>query len=181
MKFLKKLTDWKTWLFTILPIALIVAHFSIIFSILASNKYTTALVIIAMALLTVALLLMSGSQIFLRIREKHYLRPIIAVVFLLLSLGLQITAIVRVPDLIEKEQEKQRLHQILEDTPYDDPEYRERFDAWGNAVDRANDASTTLKWIVWGSYASWVFVALSAHTGKHETDEDKDKKEENQE
>ncbi|MGN0811993.1 MAG: hypothetical protein ACI4MQ_00585 [Candidatus Coproplasma sp.] len=178
MKFLKKLKDWKAWVFTILPYALIVAHFSIMISILASGKYTTALVITAMALLPVALLLMYGFQVFLRIREKRYLRSIIAVVFLLLSIGLQITAMVKLPDLIEKEQEKQRLHQIVEETPYDDPEYRQRFDAWGDAVDRAYDASTTLNWIMWGSYASWVFVALSVHSSKRDNDEDKDKKEE---
>lgn len=98
---------------------------------------------------------------------------------MLLFLGLQITALVRVPDLIEKVQEKQRLHQIVEETPDDAPEYRERFDAWSDAVDRANDASTTLNWITWGSYVAVVFVPISV--GKHTTKEDKDKNEEIQE
>lgn len=179
MKVLKKLKDWKVWVFTILPFALIAVWFTIIIVILASGKYTTALVITAMALLPVAVCLLFAQQVFLRIREKRYIRSVIAIVLLLLFLGLQITALVRVPDSIVKVQEKQRLHQIVEEIPYDAPEYRERFDAWNDAVDRAYDARTTLNWIAWGSYVAVVFITVSV--GKHTTKEDKDKNEETQE
>lgn len=57
--------------------------------------------------------------------------------------------------------------------------YRQRFDAWGDAVDRAYDASTTLNWITWGNYAAVAFVPISI--GKHTTEEDKDERVETQE
>ncbi|MGN1372914.1 MAG: hypothetical protein ACI4VK_02570 [Candidatus Coproplasma sp.] len=179
MKLLKKLRDWKVWVFTIFPIAMIVAWFAITITILASGKYTTALVLTAQALLPVAVLLMFGFQIFTRIREKSYLRSAIAIVLILLFSGLQITAFIKLPDLIEKEQEKQRLYQILEETPREDPDYWERHEEWNDAYNKAYDASSTLQWINLGSYAAIAFVPISV--GKRNHEEDKDEKQESQE
>ena len=75
MKFIQKISDWKTWLFTILPITLLVSSLSIAIYLCVKSWYNAPILICLEALFTIAFLLMDGyAFVFEPIRQKHYIR-----------------------------------------------------------------------------------------------------------
>lgn len=125
MKFLKKLTDWKVWLFIILPIVMIIAYIATGIYIYANSVYNIPLIIVTLALFPAACLLLFMHPHDLRIKQKHPRRSVASIAFMLCFLVLQITVIVMTPALVSTYQEEQQLYQTLQETSSDDAEFSE--------------------------------------------------------
>ena len=70
MKFLKKFTDWKVWLFIILPIVMIIAYIATGIYIYVNSVYNIPLIIVMLALFPAACLLLFMHPHGLRIKQK---------------------------------------------------------------------------------------------------------------
>lgn len=160
MIFIKKLSDWKVWLFTILPIILLGAWFVIMIICYAKSSHNAALIIGAQVLFPIAIILMNCNAIFVRIKQKLYIRVITSIALTLCFLGMQIATMVMLPELIEISQEEKNLYQSYKETSYDDPTYEERWDAWITANKKERDLGFTIQLLSSGSMIAVVFAVV---------------------
>lgn len=181
MRFLKKFTDWKVWLFIILPIVMIIAYIATGIYIYVNSVYNIPLIIVMLALFPAACLLLFMHPHGLRIKQKHPWRSVASIAFMLCFLVLQITVIVMTPALVSTYQEEQQLYQALQETSSDDAEFSERFDDWSSENKKANNARSTSQFVFYGSLWALTLSSLCAPYGKHDTNESKDNSKEMQE
>ena len=174
MRFLKKFTDWKVWLFIILPIVMIIAYIATGIYIYVNSVYNIALIIVTLALFPAACFLTFICPHDRRINQKHPWRSAASIAFMLCFLVLQITFIVMTPDLVSTYQEEQQLYQALQETSSDDEEFSERLHDWSSANKKTNNARSTWQFVFYGSLWALTLSSLCAPKGKHDTDESKD-------
>lgn len=172
MRFLKKLTDWKTWVFTILPLILFAIFFALLIYAYKKSPYNAPLIISAMTLLPTALILINAYPISLRIKQKHYIRGLASIAFILLFLGLQIVSMVMLPKLIETSQNEQNAYQNLLDTSFDDENRSKLWDAWEAANEKAHDIDFKMEFLYLGSMVALAFAEIICPSRKRKTDED---------
>lgn len=181
MKFLKKFTDWKVWLFIILPIVMIITGFAIGIYIYVNPIYNIPLLIVMLALFPAACLLMFMHPHDRQIKKKHPWRSAASMALMLCFLVLQITAIVMTSDFVSTYQEEQQLYQALQETSSDDAEFSECFDDWSSANKKANNARSTWQFLFYGSLWALTLSSLCAPKGNHDTNKNKDNSKEMQE
>lgn len=91
LKLKQKLCDWKTWAFGVLPIALIVAVVAIcIYCEVAKRVDDVPLLIVVFALFDVATCLIVLPSSVNRIKEKHYVSAIVALLAFACYIGLRV-------------------------------------------------------------------------------------------
>ncbi len=171
MKLSKKIFNWKTWLFGILPIILFVCWLSLMIYIYVNRLYNATLIISVQVLFPLAFVLLEVDSIVLLIKEKHYVRGIVLLLILCVILALQIVQMTMVPKLIEASEEEQNAFQILEDTSYDDADYKKHWTAWKTADDKAYNISLTMRLLDMGSCVAIVFFPLNRSVKKDKADE----------
>lgn len=181
MRFLKKFTDWKVWLFIILPIVMIIAYIAIGIYIYANFVYNIPLIIVMLALFPAACFLMFIAPHDRRIKQKHPWRSVASIAFMLCFFVLQITSIVMTPDLVSTYQKEQQLYQTLKETSSDDAEFSERLHDWSSTNKKMNNARSTWQFLFYGSLWALTLSSLCVPKGKHDTDESKDNSKEMQE
>lgn len=178
-KFIKKLSDWKIWLFMILPIILLIIWLSIMIYCCVNSLYNATLIIGVQVLFPVAIILMSCDTIFKGIKQKHYLRGIASVALMVCFLGLQIASMVMLPKLIELSQEEENLYQIYKETSYGDASHEELQDAWREANREVSNLSFTLQLINSGSYVAVVVFNFCRPHVKQKSNDDNNESDNN--
>lgn len=171
MKFSKKLLNWKIWLFRILPIVLFVTWLSLMIYVYVNRLYNATLIISTQALFSIAFVLLSADSIVLRIKQKHYVRGIAALLFCCAFLGLQISTMVMVPKLIDASNEKQSAYQVLQETDFDDVAYKGLWNSWITTNDKTYKISQTMQLLSMGSYFAILFTGIAGQPAKKDNEE----------
>lgn len=171
MKFTKKLLNWKIWLLKILPIVLFISWLSLMIYIYVNRLYNATLIISTQALFPLAFVLLNADSIVLRIKERRYVRGIASLLLCCAFLGLQIATIAMVPELIEASNEKQNAYQVLQETDFDDATYKEQWNAWKTANDKAHNVSQAMRLLSMGSYLAIVLTGICDQPVKKDKEE----------
>lgn len=170
MKFIKKLSDWKIWLFCILPITMLAVWFALMIYAYVKGINNSTFFVCCEPLFIVAVLLMIGYAIFSQLKRKHILRSIAGIVFVVCFLGLQIAQLAMIPTFFSLSQEEDELYQLYIDTPYEDIAFKQRQDAWIDVKREVSDLSFTIHFINLGSYAAFAFACFCCSPAKQKND-----------
>lgn len=171
MQFIKKLSDWKIWLFAILPIILLAFWLSVMIYCYVNSSYNALIIVSTQALFPIACILMNSYSLFFQIKQKHYIRGIASIALMLCFLGLQITIMVFIPKLIELSQEEQSTYQIYKETSYDDDNYSERQNAWRTANKKSHDLNFKMQFISYGSMFAFIIGEICSPTFKQKNED----------
>ncbi|MDE6585641.1 MAG: hypothetical protein K2K80_03055 [Clostridia bacterium] len=158
MKIIRKLLDWKVWVFTIFPLILLAAWLGVLIYVYEKSIYEAPLIIGAQILFIFAIILIIVPSIILRLKQKKYIRGLSAVVFMLCFLGLQIALMTMTPSLIDIAQEERNLYQIYYESSYDDADHSEKREAWRIVRDKEYNLSFAMSMM---NNASMIGIALS--------------------
>lgn len=153
-KVYQKLLSPKFWLTIILPIILLTVWISLVIFISIQHINNLTLVIFAQSCFIVAVLIMSGYEIYEQFKYRHIIRGVAVIISLVCFLGLQIAHLVMIPKFYNAVQEENELYQIYKDTPFDDTDYNQLWDLWREAVHEVTDLKFTIGFINWGSYVA---------------------------
>ncbi len=164
MKFIKKLADWKTWVFNILPILLFVAWAAILIYAIKNSITDPALVICAQLLLTVAMLLLISTDVFKQFKQKPIIASIASVALTACFVGLQVATMVLFPHLCDLSDKENSLHETLIEMTRDDAEYEKTHDAWLEVSDDLHDIWFTMDML---SSASFIAIGLGTICSKN--------------
>lgn len=173
MRIIKKLSDWKTWLFGIIPIILYAVWFALMVYAYVRHINNPIFIIGSQIPFVVAILLLIGCKIFLQFKGKNFKNIICGIagtLFLACFLGLQITQLTMIPKLCSTSQEADELYQIYKDTPYGDATYYQHQDEWTKANNEVADLSFKIGFITIGIHAAILFATLCCPHAKQKTD-----------
>ncbi len=174
-KLKQKLSDWKTWAFTVLPFAMIAAGFIICVYVLATRPADeVTLGVCGLALVDVAICLMVFPSSVNRIKEKRYLSAIVALLAFACYIGLSIAVMSYIPDMVAASNEKDARREEYEQTAFEDADHMEKLQLWGDAVDKYNDISLKMQWLEWGGYAAVAVSSIALDLGKKKKEEDEE-------
>jgi len=172
LKLKQKLCDWKTWAFGVLPIALIVAAVAIcIYCEVTKRVDDVPLLIVVFALFDVAVCLMVLPSSVNRIKEKHYVSAIVALLAFACYIGLRVAVTSFFPALVAASNERDARYEEYQQTAWEDPDHKEKLLAWSDSVEKYNDIALEIKWLQWGAYIAVCAAEISLNLGKKKEDE----------
>jgi len=154
----KKLSDWKFWIFGILPSLRLAGCIALTGYGWANHITDYPLAVFAQYLLVTAMLLFSCPRVVTLFRQKHLLRAIFSLACILIFLGLEIATMALLPKLFELSNEERRLRDEYLESSFDDESFHEKHDAWYEAYDDVADLNFTLEFMNLGGILA---IALS--------------------
>ncbi|MCH5163948.1 MAG: hypothetical protein J1F36_02910 [Clostridiales bacterium] len=177
MKMLKKLSNWKTWVFFILPLLMLLSNFGILIYEAATKSYNASLIVLAEILLIIGVVLFFCNNIFYRIRQKSLVRGIAAILFAVCFICLRVAFVVKSPEYCNVSIEYEKQYEEWKDIPYENKdEFREKYDALQQVRDLQRDLGFTLEFLHIGSLGALSFMAFCVGNPKKENSEkDEDK------
>lgn len=179
MKVIKKLSDWKIWLFFILPIILYITWLVILIYVAGNQIYEAPLIISAQLLLVVGALLMFFHDIFGRLKQKHIILNIASILLFVCFLALQVAIMVMIPKAFNVYREKEILYEEYKETSSSDEDHQDKRNAWFEAVDESSQMSFTLSFMTYGSMIACTLACICAKPTKKNTTDSTDTSEEN--
>ncbi len=151
MKFLKSLTDWKTWVFTIIPFILCIAAVGIGIYAVKKETVLVADAIIAFLLLVISATLPLGRLIFMCFKEGKYIRGSISVLLVVGYLCVVGVSSAKIPKILRLENERDELYEIWMETPYEDETYQQKRQAWWDKTEEVDDIHFSFRMVLWVS------------------------------
>lgn len=147
-KLLNSFKDWKTYVFVILPLAMFVAFFAILAWQIKNGSHSVLLIIVAIALFSLAVILLSCLSIINSLKYKC--KRNIAVACLIMAFSLAFTSVTiynatRIPELVAAQEiADQRFQEYVDADKNDKESYSAKHDAWRDALDVSRSISSDM-------------------------------------